>query len=406
MALLYYYTARDVRGAFVRGSVEAASESVALASLRTRALFVTSIEDGTTVRGACAALLHVLPVSQKGFVTLFRSFATLVRAGVSIRRALDVAIEQCADARLREALAAIANDVENGLPLSDAMARHPQEFPRLFVAMIRAGEVGGILDETLERLAAALERDRATRKKITSALAYPVAVSLAAVALVAFLLVSIVPMFHTMYEQMHVPLPAVTSGLIAVAAVLRSPAAWPAACAALFGGAVLGVRARLNEDARVRLQSALLCVPVVGSIVRKASIARLARILGTLLHSGVALLTALEVAEEVVSTAPYRRNMSTLRRALAEGATITETFTNCGLYEPMFLQLVRVGEETGALDSVLVRLADYYDVEVEAALTSLGSLLEPAMIVLLGTAVGFIVSAIFIPLYTLIGNMK
>jgi type IV pilus assembly protein PilC len=403
---LYYYTGRSAEGRFVRGSIEAGTETAALATLRTRALFVTSIERSSGVKGTIAGTLQMGPVSQTSLVLFFRSFATLTHAGVTIRRALDVAAEQCRDARLREALYCIVNDVESGLALSAAMARHPREFSRLFVAMIRAGEVGGVLDEVLERLAVLLERDRTLRKRVVSSLTYPAVVCCASIALVVFLLVSIVPMFQTMYDQMHVPLPAITAALIRAGSTLRSPAAWIAGAMAACAPVVALVRLQRNEAVAPALERIVFCLPIIGAISRKTTHARLARMLGTLLRSGVGLVAALDVVRDVVSGGAHCRSLLELQQCLSEGSSVSEPLARTGLYEPMFLQMLRVGEETGALDSMLLRIADYYDVDVETALTSLGSLLEPALILVLGGAVGFIVSAIFIPLYTLIGNMK
>lgn len=403
---LFYYTARDAAGLFVRGSIEAGTESAALAMLRTRSLFVTSLVNGKRARSAIACALQLSPVSQKSLVALFRAFATLVRAGVSIRRALDVAVEQCSDARLREALLSIAANVENGLPLSDAMSRHPREFPQLFVAMIRAGEAGGVLDEVLERLASLLEHDLAVRKRVISALTYPAIVALGAIALIGFLLVSIVPMFRSMYEQMHVPLPRSTQMLLWTADFLRSPGVWilaGALAAAITAFIAVVVR---TPSAAIAAQAVLLRIPVAGPIARKTSVGRLSRMLGTLLHSGVALVPALEVASGVAGSAPYCASLDSLRLSLGDGVSLSSILSQSRLYEPLFLQMVAVGEETGALDGMLLRAADYYDVDVETALSTLSSLVEPALILVLGTAVGFIVSAIFIPLYALIGNMK
>lgn len=406
MTTLYYYTARDNDGAFVRGSIQAGTASAALASLRTRALFVTSLENASSARGTLAAMLQIGGVSQKSLVTFFRSFSTLIHAGVPMRRALDVTLEQCADSRLREALRCVICDIENGLALSEAMARRPKEFPRLYVAMVKAGELGGVLDEVLERIATVLERDRAVRKRVYAALAYPAIVSAAAIGLVIFLLGTIVPMFRSMYEQLHVPLPAVTSALIATGMALRSPLTWACATALLLTIVVSVVRLRESERGAVLLESLMLGIPVVGSIVRKATITRFARILGTMLRSGVGLIAALEVVTDVVTSAKFRQSIVDLRQALREGSLISEPLGRSGLYEPMFIQMLRVGEETGSLDAMLLRVADYYDLDLETMLTSLASVVEPAMILLLGGAVGFIVAAIFIPLYTLIGNIR
>lgn len=406
MNSLYFYTARDTSGALVRGSIEAANASVALSSLRTRALFVTSLESRSSARAAIAAAFQLGAVSQKGLVTFFRSFSTLTRAGVPMRRSLDVTTEQCSDSRLREALRSVACDIENGLALSVAMERRPREFPRLLVAMIRAGELGGVLDDVLERIAALVERDRAARKRVAAAMTYPVIVSCAAVTLVLFLITAIVPMFRSMYDQMHVPLPPITSALISVGIALRSPGVWLSLGISSLAVLLAVIRLRSSQRGAILLESLALCVPVAGSIVRKTTIARMARMLGTLLRSGVGLIAALDLVSDVVTSTQYRQSITDLRQALREGSTVSDPLEASGLYEPMFVQMLRVGEETGALDAMLLQIAGYYDLDIETLLTALGSMLEPALILLLGGAVGFIVAAIFIPLYTLIGNIK
>ena len=315
-------------------------------------------------------------------------------------------IEQCANVRLSEALSSIVNHIENGLSLSDSMGRHPREFPRLFVAMVRAGERGGVLDEVLERLASTLECDRAMRKRVAAALAYPAIVSCAAFALIIFLLTSIVPTFRSLYQQMHVQLPAITSTLIALGSFAASPQLW-IGCA-FFALISLAIFARMksSDAGAAAMEAVIFHLPVLGLIRRKSTVARLARMLGTLLRSGVGLVASLEVVTDVVNSAPYRQGLGSLRVALGEGAGISEPLARTGLFEPMFIQMVRVGEETGALDVMLLRVAEYYEVDLETTLSALGAMLEPAMILVLGGAVGFIVSAIFIPLYTLIGNIK
>ncbi len=395
MASLYYYTARNKEGAFVRGSLEAPSEGAALSNLRTRSLFVTSLVDESTAPGRLASTFFIGRVPQKALVAFFRSFATLIQAGVSMKRSLQVAIDQCTEGRLREALSWVVNDIENGLSLSQAMARRPKEFPRLIVTMIKAGELGGVLDEVLERLAGVLERDRALRKRVISSLTYPAAVTCAAMGLVVFLVTSVVPMFRSLYDQMHVPVPWITSLLIGTGIALRAPAVW--------GSALLCACAACFASIRVRgggLEAILERIPIAGAIARKSTVSRIARMLGTLLRSGVGLMTALDVVGEAVGSARYRRSLGSLRQALSEGSGLWEPLRLTGLYEPLLIQMVRVGEETGALDAMLLRIADYYDLDVETALNALGALLEPAMILLLGGAVGFIVAAVFIPLYT------
>jgi type IV pilus assembly protein PilC len=344
-------------------------------------------------------------VRKRDLVAFFRSFATLVAAGVDIRRCLDVTLEQCGNARLREALASAANDLENGLALSEALARRPNEFPKLFVTMIKAGEAGGALDDVLMRIASVLEQDHVLRGRVVSSLAYPAIVAIAAAILIVFLITAIVPAFQTMYDQMHVPIPWITQTLIALGTVLRDPIVWAGAGlfvpVTFFAACYAGVK---TDGAA--LEEIVMRVPLVGPIAKKVVLARLTRMLGTLLRSGVGLVPALDLGRDIVKSAIYRRNISEVRDTLAEGSSFSQPLAASGLYEPMFVQLVRVGEETGALDAMLLRIAEYYDSDVHAALSALGSILEPVMILLLGGAVGFIVAAVFIPLYTLIGSIK
>lgn len=398
MSTLFHYTARSGEGIFVRGSLEAADAPAALGWLRARALFVTSLESDGGIRGAVAGAIGGR-VTSAAVVSFFRSFSVLVRAGVPMRRALDVTVQQCADGRLREALASVAADLENGLSLSDAMARRPREFRTLHVTLIRAGEAGGVLDDVLDRLAALLERERAARKRLGAALVYPAAVAAAASALVIFLMTSVVPMFRSMYEQLHVPLPPITALLLAAGSALQMPWTWAVVlpCAALCAAA--------TRSANIR-EALFLRIPFAGAVMRKATLAILARTLGTLLRSGVGIVAALEVAEGVVASTPYAESLAALRESLAGGAAFSEPLALSGLYEPLFIQMLRVGEETGTLDAMLLRIADYYDLDVETALAALGSLLEPVLMLFLGGAVAFITAAVFIPLYTLIGSMK
>jgi len=406
MATLYYYTARSADGLFVRGSIEATTETTALASLRMRSLFVTSLQSSASPRGVFAAALQFGAVSKKDLVAFFRSFATLVAAGVSIRRALAVTHEQCASHRLREALASALNDVENGLPLSEALARHPKEFPRLFVTILKAGETGGILEDVLERLASLLERERAAVTRLASALTYPAVVASAAVALIVFLITSIVPAFSAMFEQMHVPVPWITAVLISFGTLLHRPESWIAIPAVMLCAVIFVIRMRGTEVGRSAFEAVAMRMPLIGAIMKKTAVAQLARMLGTLLGSGVGVIAALEVLSDVATISSYRRSIGAVRTALAEGASISEPLAYSGLYEPMFVHLVRVGEETGALDTMLLRIADYYDLDLEAMLSALGSTIEPLLILVLGGAVAFIAAAVFIPLYSLIGSIK
>lgn len=406
MGSLFAYTARNNEGQFVAGSLQAENREQALGHLRARTLYVTSIGAANSAQGAIAGFATAWPASAAARTAFFRSFATLIGAGVPIRRALDVVIDGCRDARLREALRSVSSDIESGSELSAAMARRPREFQRLYVALVRAGELGGALHEILERLAALLERHLAVRKRVRSALAYPVIVATAALALVLFLVGSTVPAFSSIFTEMHVTLPWSTRALIAAGNALKNPATWLALVAlplALAGSVQAGRRA---ESVAVRVDRLVLAMPLIGGIVGKSAIARFARTLGTMLRSGVPLLGALEAAHDVVENAVYARFARELAGALGEGAPIAGALEGSALFEGVFVQLVRVGEETGTLDTMLLRIADYYELDVETAIAALGSIVEPMLIIGLGAVVGVIVASILIPLYSMIGSIK
>jgi type IV pilus assembly protein PilC len=406
MASVYAYTARNGEGRFVAGSLQAENREQALAHLRTRTLFVTSISTAGSATSVIGSIVTAWPISAAARTAFFRSFATLIRAGVPIRRALDVVVESCRDARLREAFRSVSSDIESGSELSTAMSRRPREFSRLFVAMIRAGELGGALDDILERLATLLERHLAVRKKVRAALGYPVIVASAALGLVLFLVGSTVPAFASMFAEMRVTLPWSTRVLIAAGNALKNPLVWGAVAA--IPPLILGtIRAgRRSQRIAIRIDQFVLALPVFGAVLRKAVITRFSRTLGTLLLSGVPLLEAIGAANDVIDNAVYSRLTRDLSAALREGTSIAVALEQSSLFEGLFLQLVRVGEETGTLDAMLLRIADYYELDVETAVAALGSVIEPILMIALGALVGVIVASILIPLYSMIGSIK
>lgn len=404
-AAVYRYTARAADGSPVTGSMEAESRDAALASLRSRALFVTSLDDG---RGRLARLRRPLafgPPRSTAGVAFYRSFAILIRCGVSVQRALVVAIERCDDKRFREALRAVLTEVETGSALSVALARRPREFGALQIALVRAGEAGGVLDVVLERTATLLEKERAVRKRVQGALAYPAVVLASAGVLVAFLMLKIVPMFSDLFARVHAELPVPTRVLLAASGALQRPAVRlgvPLACLA----AGLGI-ARLARTPRgaVMVDRLRLGVPYVGGLLRKAITARIARTLGALLRSGVPLLVALDVVAPVAGSARFAAVLGAVHGALRSGELLSVPLGRAKLFDPLFVALVSVGEESGAVDEMLTRVADYFDADVDAAVATLGAVVEPLLVILLGAVVGFIVLSVFLPLYALIGSV-
>jgi len=403
---VFRYRARSAGGEVVRGSMEAPSVDAVLANLRTRALFVTAVDRETVLVRTLGGSLSLGRPSRRALLAFFRSFSTLVRAGVPLRRALEVTIERASDGVLREALRGVLADVEHGCALGDALERRSRAFAPLYVAMVRAGEAGGILDDVLERLASFLERDADLRKKVRAALAYPAVVTTAALGLVLFLIARIVPMFAQMFDAFHADLPPTTSALLAVGAALQQPGVWIAGSAAvttLAGAIVLATR---TERGAAVLDAARLRLPIIGPLLRKSITARVARMLATLLRSGIELVTAITVVVPVAGSPSYATALQRVDVALRAGESLTAPLEASRLFDPLAVALVRVGEETGLVDEMLLKIASYFETDVEASIATLGAVLEPALIGALGTVVGFIVFSVFIPLYALIGSVS
>ncbi|MBV8490774.1 MAG: type II secretion system F family protein [Candidatus Eremiobacteraeota bacterium] len=406
-AQLYHYAARSQEGKQIKGSIEAESPASAVAHLRARALFVTNVEPASSARGFLSTVMAKAGRRNASRAVFFRSFASLIGAGISVKRALDALVAGDRDPTFGEVLASIASDVAGGAALSVAMERHPREFGRICVATIRAGEVGGTLDRALVTIADLEERGRALRKRIGAALAYPAVVSIAAAGLVTFLVTNTMPSFASMFAQMHTPLPLSTRMLIRASGLLSDPRLWVLLTASLAASTfVLRWAWRSETRFAFTMDSLRLHAPIVGSLSRNATVARFARTLGSLLGAGVDVLAALEAAAGVVSGCVYRRGLRDLVTSLQQGAPLGERLEATGLFDGIFLALARAGEESGTLDAMLLRLAEYYELEIETALSSLTSVLEPALMCILGAVIGAIVASIVLPLYSLIGEIR
>jgi type IV pilus assembly protein PilC len=400
----YRYAARTAAGSRVRGEFSAPDPSAAVAGLRRRALFVTSIEPR---RAWNVELRWPLgsPGSARARVAFFRSFATLVRCGVPLRRGLQVAIERCTHPKLAAALRDVLADIERGDPLSVALGRRQPPFTPLIAAMVAAGETGGMLDDVLERIARFLERDHELRTSVVAALAYPATVLAGSFALVTFLVVRVVPTFSTLFASFHVDLPLSTRVLLALGDAAARPQAWWIALLAGASAAGLGMAARHTTAGRRAFDRFRLSVPVVGTLLRKSIVARFARMLGILIRSGIELSAALDIVLPIMGSPVYADALERVSTALREGEALTPPLAATGVFDPMLLALVGAGEETGMLDVLLPTAADYFETDVAATIATLGALVEPALIAVLGAIVGTIVYSVFIPLYSLIGSV-
>jgi type IV pilus assembly protein PilC len=334
-----------------------------------------------------------------------RQFSTMIDAGVSLVRCLDVLSDQAGSPKLRRVIADLRSEVEAGNTLSKAMSKYPTIFSNLFIGLIRAGEVGGVLEESLQRLSAFMEKDVQLRSKIKSALTYPILVSVVALGIVLFLTIYIVPQFKKMFVDLGLKnFPAMTQSLMDFSDFLIHKGYYAVMIVVvciiavkMFGRTKFGRRA---------LDRAKLKAPVFGKLMHKVALARFSRTLSTLLSSGVPILSAMETVAGVVSNEIISDAILDARARVREGDVISEPLRRSKMFPPMVVQMIAIGQESGSLDAMLSKIADFYDQEVDAAITSLTAAIEPILIVFLGVTVGFIVISMFLPLVELINGLS
>ncbi len=409
----FAYQAKDASGKSVNGVIEAENERVLRAKLREMNYYVTGITQkqtaglnadvGTMFGGILGKFKGV---SEQALVVFARQFATMINAGLAMVRCLDVLGIQTEDAQLKPVIVQVRREVEGGSTLANALAKFPKVFTPLFVNMVRAGELGGILDEVLNRLAGFLEKDFNLKKKVKSAMTYPMVILVMAIAIVIFLVTFILPTFVSLFVGMNMKLPLPTQILIKFTEGARNPIVLGITAVVLVGGFFLFKRWTSTQAGRYQFDKFKLKLPVFGMLIRKVAISRFCRTLGALLQSGVPIMQALEIVGKASGNEVIAETVGKVRESVREGESIAVPLNLSGLFPPLVTQMVAVGEETGNLDGMLAKIADFYDVEVEYMLASLTSLLEPILILAMGFVVGFIVISVFLPLYQIIGNIK
>lgn len=404
----FVYEARDATGQLRKDTIEAANLRAATQRLQEQRMTVIQIKAkaaGAGADGIAGLLSRMRKVDEQALTVFSRQFATMINAGLAMVRCLDILSEQTEDKKLRETLIQVRRDVEGGSTLSNSLAKHPQVFSMLYISMVKAGEMGGVLDEVLERLAGFMEKDFALKKKVKSALTYPVVILLMASGIVFFLVTYILPTFVALFEGMSLALPLPTQILIAVTKGARNPAVMIPLIILLGIGSFMVGQYIKTPAGRKQYDMMKLNIPVFGLLNRKVAISRFCRTLGTLLSSGVPIMQALEIVGRASGNEIIAMTVTKVRESIREGESIASPLGASGMFPPMVTQMVAVGEETGNLDAMLSKIADFYDTEVEYMLASLTSMLEPIMIVGMGGIVGFIVISVFLPLYQLIGNI-
>lgn len=396
----FAYKARDPKGQIVSSTMDAENEQVVRNRLREKNYIVTSISLKSKSMDMSDFLSKFQKVKAKDLAVFSRQFATMVGAGLSLVRALDILERQVEDKKLMEIIRDVRIKVEGGSALADAFAAHPATFSELYINLTKAGEVGGVLDETLNRVAEFLEKDQALKSKVKSAMTYPVTIMIFAILIVIGLIVFVLPTFMSVFEGMDVKMPAMTMFLVNISNYMRDY--W---YIFLFGtGALIfGIKYYVGTPrGRYHRDQFVLKLPVFGLLNKKVTVARFSRTLGTLLSSGVPVMQALEVTSKASGNKVVEEALANVRESIREGESISTPMDESGLFPPMVTQMIAVGEETGNLDAMLDKIAEFYDMEVEATLDALTSLLEPLLMVVIGAMVGFIVIAMFMPMFQLI----
>jgi type IV pilus assembly protein PilC len=408
----FAYKAVTLDGQARRGVIEASDRRAAMIALREQGMYVTDLSERERWRrwarpapdSVWAMEIHLGRRVKPGeFAILVRQLATLLRAGVAIVDALNVLSQQAENKVLARALADISARIQSGSQLSQAAAEHPDVFPPVFVNMVRAGEVSGQLEDILDRLASFHEKEHYTREKVKSALTYPAIVGVLAVAVTVFLLVRVIPTFVSLFAQFHTQLPLPTRIVIGVSNTLvHQWFIWLGLLIAVIVGYQLAVR---RPEGRYWRDWVLLRVPVFGELNRKSVIARMSRTLGTLFASGVPILQGLRLTADVVNNAVVAEVLRRCSDSLTEGQSLSEPFARNPVFPPLVSHMLRVGEETGQLDHMLAKIADFYEAETEAMADRLKALLEPMMVLFLSVIVGVIVTSVILPMFSLYQSM-
>jgi len=406
---VYKYEAMNASGQEVKDELQAPSSEEAVTKIRNLGLFPTKISEKAATRRVQAAgpgapkktSTPMGRVSGKLLTQFTRQLSTLIDAGLPILRCLSILEQQQKPGILRVTLRRVREDVEGGSSLSEAMARNPKVFNRLYVNMVAAGETGGVLDTILSRLSDFLEKAQWLRRRVIGAMIYPIAVIVVAALIVTGIMVVVIPKFQTIFKDMGASLPAPTKMLLSMSKWFVA-GGWLVVLFAPLGVYIIFRVMRLSRGGRMLGDKIKLKIPLVGKILSKTAIARFTRTLGTLIEAGVPILEALNITRNTAGNEVFARAIGEVHDSVREGETFADPLRASKVCDPIVVNMVDVGEETGDLDKMLLKVADNYDEEVDATVTALVSVIEPIMVVVLGGVCGFIVVAIFLPLPTMI----
>lgn len=411
----YQYKAHDRKsGKEVKDVIEAASQAEAIAALKKRGLLPIEVKeakksaraaagggDGGGKSGGVVIFGGAKPVQITEFT---RQLSTLVDAGLPLVQSLQILADMQRPGKFKNAVEQITEDVQSGTMMSEAMSRYPRIFDRLYTNLVKAGETAGALEAILRRLADFREKAQRLKKTIIGALVYPIAVTVIAIGILCFIMIFIVPEFEAIFEKLEVELHPTTQFLIGSSRFIGDYW-WLLLGIAIVVPIVAGI-IRRSEAGGAVVDRVTLYIPVIGNVLKKSAVARFARTLGTLVSSGVGFLDALDITRAATPNIVVRNAVTEVRDSVKEGETINEPLARCGVFNDIVINMIKVGEETGELDAMLVKIADNYDEEVDDAVAAMTALLEPILIIFMGGAVGFIVVALFLPLIQIIERLN
>lgn len=397
---VWTYSARSAAGDIRRAEVDLPSKDHVIAFLRKQKLIPVTVRE----KPKEISFGQRKKVKSRDIVIFTRQFSTMINAGLPLVQALDILARQTENETLKKAIQETLYDVEAGNTLADALGQHPKVFTNLYVNMVAAGESGGLLDTILMRLATFLEKSESLQRKVKGAMIYPGVVLSVAVMAIAILLLFVIPTFESVFSSFGQVLPLPTRIVIAMSNMLQSY--WWAILAAMAVSFFVLKKWIATDNGRLQFDRLLLRLPVLGPLVRKASVSRFTRTLGTMLSSGVTILDGLEITARTSGNRVIHDAVMESRAAIAGGKSISEPLKESAVFPPMVTQMIHVGEETGDLDGMLNKIADFYDDEVDVAVENLLKVLEPALIVILGTVVGGMIVAMYLPIFGLVNAIQ
>jgi type IV pilus assembly protein PilC len=393
----FAYTARTLSGELKNATMDASSRDDVVAQLRKQKLIVVKVdEEQKKKKGG--------KIKTKDVVIFTRQFSTMINSGLPLVQALDILSKQSENPALQEVTRQVVYDVESGHTVADALRRHPKAFSDLYVNMVAAGEAGGILDTILMRLAGFLEKNDALVGKVKSAMIYPIVIMSVALIAIVVLLIFVIPVFENMFASVNLSLPLPTRVVIELSRIVKGY--W---WAFLIGGYTLQYSIKKyykTPQGQLRIDRMLLNMPVLGDMLRKSAVSRFTRTLGTLISSGVSILDGLEITAKTAGNRVIHDAIMDSRASIAGGDTISAPLQKSNVFPPMVISMIAVGEQTGGLDEMLTKIADFYDTEVDTAVGGLLSLMEPVMIVFLGVIVGGMVVAMYLPIFDMINAVQ